>query len=154
MSITSIGMNEETAKLVWSHLSKSAPSMLVGSCAAILYLSGTVWSCMACGPVRTVLLTVIAFLAQCVILYSAARNECEAKINSETVKKILTRALYPTAAFVFGYVIIPWFLPSPLILISKIGPTKVIIPAATGGLSMIAMNYILGNYISVEEICQ
>ncbi len=150
---TSLGMNEETAKKVWEHLSKSGPAASVGISAALLYFAGTVWSCLGCGPVRTIILTIVAWFSQCFILYSAARQECGAKINSETAGKVAIRALYPTAAFIVGYVIVPWFLPTPLAFFSKIGPTKVIIPSATGGLSMIATNWILGKYITVEEIC-
>ena len=111
---TSLGMNEETAKKVWEHLSKSGPAASVGISAALLYFAGTVWSCLGCGPVRTIILTIVAWFSQCFILYSAARQECGAKINSETAGKVAIRALYPTVAFIVGYVIVPWFLPTPL----------------------------------------
>ena len=151
---TSLGMDTKTAKKTWEYLSKSGPSAIVGISAILLYLAGTVWSCLGCGPVRTIILTVVSWFSQCFILYSAAKQECGVKINTETVGKIAIRALYPTIAFIVGYVIVPWFLPTPLSFLSKFGPTKVIIPAATGGLSMIATNYILGKYITVEEICK
>ena len=100
-------MSEETAKKVWEHLSKSGPAASVGISAALLYFAGTVWSCLGCGPVRTIILTIVAWFSQCFILYSAARQECGAKINSETAGKVAIRALYPTVAFIVGYVIVP-----------------------------------------------
>ncbi len=148
-----LGMNKETAKLTWEHLSKSGPAAAVAISATLLYFAGTVWSCLGCGPVRTILLTIIAWFSQCFILYSAAKQECAQRFNAKIAGTVALRAIYPTIAFTFGYVIVPWFLPTPLSFLSKIGPTKVIIPAATGGLLMIATNYILGKYIQVKEIC-
>ena len=44
-----LGMNKETAKLTWEHLSKSGPAAAVAISATLLYFAGTVWSCLGCG---------------------------------------------------------------------------------------------------------
>ena len=151
---TNFGMNEKTAKDIWGHLSKSGPAASVAIGGILLYFAGTVWSCLACGPVRTIILTIIAWFSQAFILYTAAKKECSAKIDVDTAGKVAIRALYPTAAFIVGYVFVPWFLPTPLSFLSRFGPTKVVVPAACGGLTMIATNYILNEYLDkVGKIC-
>jgi len=143
------GLNKDNFNLLINTLSTSSIAVIVTIAGGLLYFVGMVIPCFACGPVRVMLLSVIAFIANLISIY----KKCEPKLDNNTIVNIVKLALIPTVVFMIGYTIIPWILPLPIRFITWIGPGKTLIPAAIGGLLMIAVNVFLPSLNIVDQVC-
>lgn len=151
ISLDNNGLNISNAETIFNLLQESGPAMAVAIFSGILYFVGFAIPCLACGPVRTIVLAMVAFIGNCILIFKNAKDNCDAKFSSSTMKQIVQLALIPTAAFIVGYGFLPWILPGPIRMLTYIGPGKAIIPGIMGGGMMVLSKYISDNYVS--SIC-
>jgi hypothetical protein len=143
------GLNKDNFNLLINTLSSSGIATIVTIAGGLLYFLGMAIPCLSCGPVRVIILSVIAFIANLISIY----KKCEPKLDNDTIVNIVKLALIPTVSFMIGYTIIPWILPLPIRFITWIGPGKTLIPAGIGGLLMIITNIVLPKFNIVTNIC-
>ena len=144
------GMNSTNANLALDHITKSGPAAVVAIASIALYFIGIVIPCISCGPVRTIILAFIAFVATYIANILKAQEECDENFSKNLAFNVLEITLYPTLAFIIGYAILPYGLPGALRMFTWIGPGKTAIPGVIGSLSMIACNYIVSNYVKPD----
>lgn len=144
------GLNEENFNLLMNVISSSGVSMIITVAGGLLYLLGQSISCLSCGPVRVIILSLIAFAANLATIY----QKCEPKLDNDTIVKIVKEALISTAVFMIGYTIVPWMLPLPVRLFTWFGPGKTIVPAIIGSLLMITFNSIFPQFKIIDQVCK
>ncbi len=143
------GLNKSNFDLLVNTISSSGVAGILTISGGLLYFAGQFISCLSCGPVRVIILSVIAFIANLITIY----KKCEPKLDNDTIVNIVKLALIPTAVFMIGYTIIPWVLPLPIKLLTWVGPGKTLIPAVIGSLLMIAVNVALPKLNIVDQVC-
>ena len=143
------GLNKSNFNLLLNTLSSSGIAAIVTIAGGLIYFLGMSIPCLSCGPVRVIILSVIAFIANLISIY----KKCEPKLDNDTIVNIVKLALIPTVTFMIGYTIIPWILPLPIRIITWIGPGKILIPAVIGGLLMIMVNVFLPKLKIVDQVC-
>jgi len=140
ISTENAGFNNHNFKILQNYLSNDSTIGLLAIIIAIsglaLYFMGTILPCLACGPVRSMILTFIAFLGNCLLIYTKAKKKCSFKLTEYNVIQLVKLSFIPTIAFLISYTILPWFFPLPLNLISFLGPGKTLIPAIMAGIIM------------------
>ena len=144
------GINSANANLALDHITKSGPAAVVALASVALYFIGIVIPCLSCGSVRTIILAFIAFVATYITNILKAQKECKNKSIKNLAFDVLEITLYPTIAFIIGYVILPYGLPGMFRMLTWVGPGKTAIPGVIGSLSMIACNYIVSNYVKTD----
>jgi hypothetical protein len=149
LSQKNYGLNKDNFNLLINTLSSSAIATIVVIVGGLLYFLGKIIPCFACGPVRTIILSVTAFIANLITIY----KKCEPKLDNDTIVNIVKLALIPTVVFMIGYTIIPWVLPLPIRFLTWVGPGKTLIPAGIGGLLMIAVNVFLPKFKIIDNVC-
>ena len=148
------GMNSANANLALDHITKSGPAAVVTLASVALYFIGIAIPCMSCGTVRTIILAFIAFVTTYITNILKAQEECGVNFGKNLAFNVLEITLYPTIAFIIGYVILPYGLPGIFRMFTWVGPGKTAIPGVIGSLSMIACNYIISNYVETDLLCK
>lgn len=144
------GLNEQNFNLLMNVISSSGSSMIITVAGALLYLLGQSISCLSCGPVRVIILSLIAFAVNLATIY----KKCEPKLDNDTIVKIVKEALISTAVFMIGYTIVPWMLPLPVRFLTWFGPGKTIVPAVIGSLLMITFNSFFPQLNLIDTVCE